>query len=102
VDPKPAKEQANENEPEEHLVVMGTVPTLRDTPFTEPYVRAKVTFRLIWLFAGSVLASFITFWVFSCSRDWRDIKDVIELVLTPEIAILGTALGFYFGNPGRP
>jgi hypothetical protein len=102
MDPAPAHDPANQDEGEEHLVVTGNVPTLRATPFTEPYVRAKVTFRLIWLFAGSVLASFITFWACSGGRDWRDIKDVVELILTPEIAILGTALGFYFGNPRRP
>jgi hypothetical protein len=102
VHPKPADSRAAENGTEEHLIVTGTVPTLHETSVTEPYVRAKVTFRLIWLFGGSVLASFITFWFFSGSKDWRDIKDVCELVLTPEIAILGTALGFYFGNPKRP
>jgi len=97
----PLKPESGNNR-EEHLVVKGTVPTIADTPYAEPYVRAKVTFRLIWVFAGSVLASFITFWAFSSSGDWRDIKDIIELILTPEIAILGSALGFYFGSPRRP
>ena len=100
--PKSAKPPATDEGAEEHLIVAGTVPTVVGTPFTEPYVRAKVTFGLIWLFGGSVAASFVTFWFFSGSKDWRDIKDIFELILTPEIAILGTALGFYFGHPKRP
>jgi len=82
------------------IVVEGTLPSVLEVKVSEPYVRARVTYALVWIFGLTILATFATFW-FAAGKDWRDIKDLVELVITPEVAILASAIGFYFGNVRR-
>jgi hypothetical protein len=58
----------------------------------EEVVRAAVALLLIVLFAGVVLAAFLK------AKTWTDMKELLNLVLPAVTALLGSALGFYFGK----
>lgn len=50
----------------------------------------------------SVLSLFILIKIISPnSVNTEDLKDLLTLILTSEVGIVGTALGFYFGNQSK-
>lgn len=53
---------------------------------------------------GSTIGSFFLFIVVEMlfpSADKEDLKDILTLILISETGIIGTALGFYFGNQSK-
>ena len=63
-------------------------------------VREKIAMRLLWLLIceiGGIALLFLFVEFFVPAFQWANLKDLIGLVLTPTITLVGTALGFYFG-----
>lgn len=62
--------------------------------------RTAIAMRFITLFGGTLTATFILMGVaaFNPSADKPFIKDLASLAVTSQVGLLGTALGYYFGN----
>jgi len=58
-------------------------------------IRGKIAQELIWLLIGIIVLSLILVLLFP--GDLEKIKTVLELILSPLFALVGTATGFYFG-----
>ena len=59
-------------------------------------VRTIITCSFIAIFALTILASLaIVTWVGSA---WTNAKELMQLVLPAETALMGSAIGFYFGS----
>lgn len=59
-------------------------------------VRSLTTYFFIFLFILTVLIAFyVVIWRGS---EWTQTKDLIELLLPAETALIGSAVGFYFGS----
>ena len=60
--------------------------------------RTKLAMWLLTLFGGTLTASFILMGAaaFNPGADKGLIKDLIPQVITPQVTLLGVALGFYF------
>jgi hypothetical protein len=59
-------------------------------------VRTYTTFGFIFLFGLTVLAAFyVVIWRGS---EWLQTKELIQLMLPAETALIGSAVGFYFGS----
>jgi hypothetical protein len=60
--------------------------------------RSKIANRLVTMFAFSLSATFVLVGLSSLvpQSDKGLLKDLIPLVVTPQVALLGVALGFYF------
>jgi hypothetical protein len=62
-------------------------------------IRSQVTLLLLGLFALIVIATFVTMWVrFTHGNSIQDLKDVLAIVFAPVVALVSSALGFYFGS----
>ena len=63
----------------------------------EDIVRGLTTLAFIVIFGGTVLLSFWAVTVYN--KLWTSgVKDLVQLMLSIETALIGTALGFYFGT----
>jgi O-antigen/teichoic acid export membrane protein len=51
---------------------------------------------LMGIFTLTVLASFVV--VICFNAEWASAKDLLQLLLPAETALLGSAIGFYFGS----
>ena len=60
--------------------------------------RTNIAMRLLTLFSGTLTASFVLMGAaaFNPNADKAFIKDLIPQVITPQVTLLGVALGFYF------
>jgi hypothetical protein len=58
----------------------------------EEVIRAAVALLLILLLGGVVIGAFVK------AKTWDDTKQLLDLVLPAVTALLGSALGFYFGK----
>jgi hypothetical protein len=62
-------------------------------------VRASIAIIFVAAFVGTIVVSFIMAYVFSPNQvAWPNIKDLIQILITAESALLGAAMGFYFGE----
>lgn len=62
-------------------------------------VRASIAIIFVVTFVGTIAVSFILAGVFSPNQvAWPNIKDLIQILITAESALLGAAMGFYFGE----
>lgn len=59
-------------------------------------VRMLTTFGLIFIFIVTVLVSFYS--VIWHDSQWKDTKDLIEIMLPAETALIGSVVGFYFAT----
>lgn len=61
--------------------------------------RTKLAMMLVKLLGCSLLATFVLMSVaaFSPNADKAFIKDLVPQAITPQVALLGVALGYYFG-----
>jgi hypothetical protein len=62
--------------------------------------RSRVSILLVKFFGGSLAGTFLMLLiaVFQPTAAQTAIKEYIPLILTPQVTLLGVALGFYFGN----
>lgn len=62
--------------------------------------RTAIAMRFINLFGATLTATFVLMGVaaFNSSADKPLIKDIASLAITSQVGLLGTALGYYFGN----
>jgi hypothetical protein len=75
-------------------------------PKSEPYdplperenVRGQIAQALIVLLAMLILFAFLTLWCFPSSS--ANLKDLLTLLFGPVAALVGSAIGFYFGGSG--
>lgn len=58
-------------------------------------VRSITTITFVAVFGLTVLLSFLAIFL---GTNWTNTKDLIQLLLPAETALLGSALGFYFGS----
>ena len=58
-------------------------------------VRSQIAQLLIVLLFVTVVSSFLIF-VYDTNRE--EVKDLLGLIFTPLVGIIGTVLGFYFGS----
>lgn len=73
-------------------------------PQTEPYnhlkqqeqVRGRIAEGLTAMLALIILLAFLTLWVFSSA--FADLEKLMTIVFGPVIALVGTAIGYYFGG----
>jgi uncharacterized RDD family membrane protein YckC len=56
---------------------------------------------VISTFVVSIIASYLTVWILS-DGDMADRADVALRISAPVVAIVGTVLGFYFGQETNP
>ena len=82
-------------------------PTGAYTPVEENYnpeprrdqARMWLAYILVALLCVVIMASYGSLWLMS-SADFPNLKALLELVLAPVIALVGSATGFYFGGGG--
>lgn len=101
--------------PEETIVVSSTNSnneeddiklSIDDFVYTKPIsiqresTRSRISLSLLIVFSLSVLASYVMVGMaaFLPNIDRSIITDSLPLLLTPQITLLGVALGFYFGE----
>jgi hypothetical protein len=76
-------------------------------PDTKPYdperdreaVRGRIALLLIWILAGIIVASFLTVW--GSPDKFPTVKSLLELIIAPVVALVGSATGFYFGGKSK-
>lgn len=89
------------SEPIKSAVTEGRLVELRSE---QEKTRAWLTKALVIIF-GSTISGFFLFIVigiaFPNAVNKEDLKDLLTLILTSETGIIGTALGFYFGNQSK-
>ena len=66
-------------------------------------VRTRVTFFLLWVLTGVVAATLLSLWILwlrgaEVAAQTSSLKDLAAIILNPIVALLGTAIGFYFGT----
>ncbi len=74
-------------------------------------MRGKLAFLLVGILGGLLVAAFaLMFWIFyaalfttKCDKDCAEriadlLMKVLGLVFTPVVALVGSALGFYYGT----
>lgn len=105
------KEQQSVEDSGDSIEVPGPIGPVGDvqsslfaTLAVEPYnprkfhdmVRSVTNFSFIGIFALTIIASlYVVIWRGS---DWTNEKDLLQLLLPAETALLGSAVGFYFGS----
>ncbi len=60
-------------------------------------IRGKLAIFLLLLLMGVVLVSFASLW-FLNKEGFENLKALLELLLAPIVALVGTVTGFYFGE----
>jgi hypothetical protein len=101
--PKPPGKPQEPNAPES-LEVGPQQQVVREAPYNQAKyhddVRKVTTYALLGLIGATVLASFyVLVWQHSV---WPDAKDWLQALLPAETALLGSAIGFYFGSKHGP
>jgi hypothetical protein len=62
-------------------------------------IRATIAIIFVIAFVLTIGASFGMAYIFAGNKDaWPNMKDLIQIVITSESALLGGAVGFYFGE----
>ena len=102
------QQQQKEQQSVEDLGGIGPVGDVRSSPAAKPpvklydsrkfhdMVRSVTNYSFIGIFALTVVASlYVVIWRGS---DWTNEKDLLQLLLPAETALLGSAVGFYFGS----
>jgi hypothetical protein len=85
--------------------------------FSDDDVRARLAFYLAYIFAGTIVISFLllayqlmnsTVILDGAGKPtgqtapvWEPAKELVANLLSAEIGLFGTVLGFYFGGKGR-
>ena len=59
-------------------------------------VRARIAYVLLSIFAGTILAGFIT--VDAHWGTFSDVRNFIEPLVTAEVSLLGAVMGFYYAT----
>ena len=72
-------------------------PDLEPIPLKQEKTRGNLALALTGIFAFTVLATFVTAFFAQGDADWARISSILEVLLPAEMALLGSALGFYFG-----
>jgi hypothetical protein len=62
--------------------------------------RRALAIILVLIFAGEVLGAMLALWT-SNSPPINDIKEILTMILGPTVALVGSAMGFYFGTRPR-
>ncbi|UCC87720.1 MAG: hypothetical protein JSV81_00015 [Anaerolineales bacterium] len=94
--------EGSQNVPEQPLIEEMEVPSI--SSFQRPQIGARfdvadiraylaIGFGAILLL--TVLFAFISVWV---GVDWEQLKGLLDVLLPAETALLGSAVGFYFGS----
>jgi hypothetical protein len=86
-----------ETEGAEDLGEVGSPPTASTTrvrPGFEEFVRAALAVVFAILLAATGAWAFIEIH----SKDWNHVKSLLDILIPAETALLGSAVGFYFGT----
>jgi hypothetical protein len=63
-------------------------------------MRGALAIGLVAMLGGTILLGYIALW-----WDWAsasEVKDFLSVVMSPLVALAGSAVGFYFGGRSRP
>lgn len=72
---------------------------IEKSPFDPKEAREKVRSQIaILLIVLLFLTVFFSFCIFVYDADRAEVKDLLALIFTPLVGIVGTVLGFYFGS----
>jgi hypothetical protein len=88
------------DQPEQETVDLGEagparpIKTSRVRPAFEEWVRAS----LALIFAGMLAATGAWAFIEVHSNDWAHVKSLLDILVPAESALLGSAVGFYFGT----
>jgi hypothetical protein len=66
--------------------------------FSQDSVRGWLAFAFVAIFAGTIAGAFVCVCNATC---WPQMKELLQLLLPAETALLGSAVGFYFGSIRR-
>jgi len=88
--PEPAPLDISETESEEPNPRAFTLPELREK------ARQWIAWALVAIFGVEVLGAMAA--ARFCKTDIQNIKDIMELILSPTIGLVGAVVGFYFGS----
>lgn len=80
----------------DQLVPQGPVVEFFNLDKEQEKVRGIIAQGLVVLLAVLVLFAFITLWAFSST--FADLEKLMTVVFGPVIALVGTAIGYYFGG----
>ncbi|HEY4037151.1 MAG TPA: hypothetical protein VGL94_24610 [Ktedonobacteraceae bacterium] len=87
---------------------LGGVSALKNSRFMNPptqvydpeqqhdVVRTIITCSFILIFSLTILGSFVV--VIWFNSNWASTKELVQLLLPAETALMGSAIGFYFGS----
>jgi hypothetical protein len=67
-----------------------SVPERRET------ARLGVAIALVVIFGIEVIGAMLALWL--CSARMAELKDILSLILSPTVALVGAVTGFYFGT----
>jgi hypothetical protein len=64
---------------------------------TEEFMRAALAGAFVIIFFLTIIAAVIA----TCGGKWHNMKELLEILLPAETALLGSAVGYYFGTMQR-
>ncbi len=59
----------------------------------QEWTRSGLAFAFVIIFGATIIFAFLKVG----TRDWAQTKDLLQILLSAETGLLGSALGFYFG-----
>lgn len=92
---------AHEQQPDINVgeVVVGSISTGKalktDIRARQDLIRSIIALTFVAIFALTVILAFIVVILFD--GDWANAKDLLQLLFPAETALIGSAVGFYFG-----
>jgi hypothetical protein len=90
----------NSNNEEDDIKPLDSYVTTKPISIQRESTRSQISLWLLIVFSCSVFASYVmvAMAAFLPNIDRSIITDSLPLLLTPQITLLGVALGFYFGE----
>jgi hypothetical protein len=77
----------------------------RSIEFRREDTRSKLAYFLVGIFAVEVAAALISVlfskWLGLGANGSASVKDILSVVFSPTVALVGSAIGFYFANEGK-
>lgn len=69
-------------------------------PERREWIRGLIAIILVAIFGLEVLGAMLVLWL--CSTQLQQLKELLPLILSPTVAVVGSVLGFYFGGKEEP
>ena len=60
--------------------------------------RRRLAYILVTIFGGEISIAMLVLLLWKTEQDIQHLKDLLTLILSPTVALVGSAMGFYFGT----